>query len=104
MGFHPEALGELVGALGLGGITAEIRATAIPGVVRISAQQAAGAASGPSVIGPLLRPSIIIRGGDGAELAHLEPNGAPPAWTGWAVVVGVPLALLVLGFVLGRAL
>jgi hypothetical protein len=101
-GFNTAALGELVDALGLGGVTAEIRANVIPGVVRISADQAAAAAGGPSVVGPLLKPSIIIRGGDGAELAHLEPHGEPPAWMGWAVVLGVPLALVALGFALGR--
>lgn len=102
--FHPEALGELVNAAGLGDVTVEARGVPIPGVIRISASAAANAAGGPSLLGPLLRLSIIVRAGDGTELAHVEPYGSPPAWTGWAVVIGVPLSLVALGVLLGSLL
>ncbi len=102
MALNLSALGDLAGAVGLGGVTAELRSALTPGPLRLSAQQAADLTGAPAVLGPLLRPALRVYNSDGSTLYSVAPYGEPPSWTGYAVVIGAPLLLVALGFALGR--
>lgn len=86
------SLGDVLGAF-VGEV--EIRANAIPGAVRIRP-------AAPSRLGPLLRPEITIRHPRGDVLQVVAPYGAPSSLAGYLFVGGAVLALVGIGFVLGR--
>jgi hypothetical protein len=78
----------------------EIR-TALTPPIRLQAKTLVD--DSPSRVGPLLKPTVIIRDPQGGEVFRSSPFGEAPPLLGMAVTAGVVLGLLALGYALGRA-